>query len=169
MLNWAKFTYLRNSRMGETQGSSRISEESLAVPVQVPRIGSSGKDPIPLNDKEKQVDYGHDDTDAYLIEPDDVGNIDYEPDFRTMDEAMPTSFLVSGRFEPMIDFEGTFGVLASTPAIEMTKALVPVPISLVQQKLIIHGSSNDDDDALVSPMLVGAGKVVLPSLKPRYD
>ncbi|ONK74132.1 uncharacterized protein A4U43_C03F3100 [Asparagus officinalis] len=34
-----------------------------------------GKEPIPLDDKEEQVDYGHDDIDAYLTEPEDAGNL----------------------------------------------------------------------------------------------
>ncbi|ONK78033.1 uncharacterized protein A4U43_C02F13490 [Asparagus officinalis] len=102
------------------KGSSRIREESPIVPVQGPRIGSSGKESIPLDNKEEQVDYGHDDTDAYLTELDDVGDIsdiDDEHDFRIVGEAMPTSFLVSGHFEPVIDFKGAYGVLVSVPAI----------------------------------------------------
>ncbi|ONK63960.1 uncharacterized protein A4U43_C07F20680 [Asparagus officinalis] len=67
-------------------GSFRIREESPAVPVREPRIGSSGKEPIPLDDEEEQVDNRHDDTDVYLTEPDDAGNIDDGPDFGTVGE-----------------------------------------------------------------------------------
>ncbi|ONK60815.1 uncharacterized protein A4U43_C08F22950 [Asparagus officinalis] len=35
----------------------------------------SDKESIPLDDEEEQVDYGHDNTDAYLTEPDDIGDI----------------------------------------------------------------------------------------------
>ncbi|ONK56156.1 uncharacterized protein A4U43_C10F4720 [Asparagus officinalis] len=83
--------------------------------MQEPRIGSSSKEPIPLDAIEEQVDYGHDDTDAYLTEPDDTGDIgdiggssymlDDEPDFEIVGEAMPTSFLASGHIEHVINFE----------------------------------------------------------------
>ncbi|ONK76068.1 uncharacterized protein A4U43_C03F23550 [Asparagus officinalis] len=104
------------------------------------KIGS--KEPIPLDDKEEQVDYGHNDTNAYLTNPDDVGNLgdigsslympDDESDFGTIGEAIPTYFPTSGCFETVIDFEGASGILASVPATEMTEASTPTPVLLVQ-------------------------------------
>ncbi|ONK76246.1 uncharacterized protein A4U43_C03F25560 [Asparagus officinalis] len=96
--------------------SSRTREESPAVPVQKPRIGSSGKEPIPLEDKEEQVDYGHDNTDSYLTDPEDacnlgdIGDSNDESDFRVVGKAMLTPFPTSGGFGLVTDFEGTSGI-----------------------------------------------------------
>ncbi|ONK73163.1 uncharacterized protein A4U43_C04F27920 [Asparagus officinalis] len=63
---------------------------------------TSCKEPIPLDNKEEQVDYGQDDTDVYLTEPKDVGNFsdvggsDDESDFRIMGEDMLLSLPLSG-------------------------------------------------------------------------
>ncbi|ONK80016.1 uncharacterized protein A4U43_C01F12880 [Asparagus officinalis] len=69
-----------------------------------------GKDHIPLNSKEEQVDYGHDDTNAYLTKPKDasdlgdIGSSDNESNFRIAGEEMPTSLPPSGGFELVTDF-----------------------------------------------------------------
>ncbi|ONK79975.1 uncharacterized protein A4U43_C01F12430 [Asparagus officinalis] len=104
---------------------------------------------IPSDDKEKQVDYRHDDTDAYLTKPNDVGDLgdisysaDNESDFWTMDEAMPTSIPASNCFEPVTYFEGASSVLVSF---------------------------NNDDNILVFPVLAEARRVVLLSPKPCSD
>ncbi|ONK76191.1 uncharacterized protein A4U43_C03F24900 [Asparagus officinalis] len=52
----------------------------------------------------------------------------------TVGEAMPTSFLMSGHFDPVIDFEGTFGVLASAPTIEMIEAPMPACLEVAQHQ-----------------------------------
>ncbi|ONK80569.1 uncharacterized protein A4U43_C01F19290 [Asparagus officinalis] len=101
------------------------------------RFFHTSKEPIPLEDKKEQVDYGHDDIDAYLTEPDDASDLgdiggssympDDESDFENMGEAMPTSFPVSNHFEPVTNFEGASDVLASVPTFEMTKAPAPAP------------------------------------------
>ncbi|ONK76296.1 uncharacterized protein A4U43_C03F26120 [Asparagus officinalis] len=94
--------------------SSRTREESPAVPVQEPRIASSGKEPIPLDNEEEQVEYGHDDINAYLTKLEDacdlcdIGGSDDESDFGITDEEMPTSLPRSDRIEPVTSFEGAF-------------------------------------------------------------
>ncbi|ONK60909.1 uncharacterized protein A4U43_C08F23960 [Asparagus officinalis] len=105
------------------RGSSRIKEESPTVLVQEPQIGSS-------EDEEEKVDYGHDNTDDYLTELDDAGDIgDISSSlYMPVGEAMATSFLASGCFESVINYEGVSGVLASVLAIETTKAPALAPI-----------------------------------------
>ncbi|ONK60966.1 uncharacterized protein A4U43_C08F24600 [Asparagus officinalis] len=82
--------------------SSRIRKQYPTNPIQEPRIGSSGKEPIPLDDEEEQVDYGHNDTDTYLTELEDAGDLgdigisDDESDFGAVGEAMSTPFSMSG-------------------------------------------------------------------------
>ncbi|ONK57975.1 uncharacterized protein A4U43_C09F6350 [Asparagus officinalis] len=67
--------------------SLRIREESPIVPVQEPRVSFS-------DDDEEKVDYGYDDTDAYLTELEDagdagdVGGSSYMPDDEPNFEAM---------------------------------------------------------------------------------
>ncbi|ONK60133.1 uncharacterized protein A4U43_C08F14660 [Asparagus officinalis] len=93
------------------------------------RFFYAGKELIPLNDEEEQVDYGHDDTDAYLIKPDDEGNfvnvsgLDDESDFGIEGKEMPLSLPLSGHFEPAIAFECTSSILTLIPKVEMTKRL----------------------------------------------
>ncbi|ONK78181.1 uncharacterized protein A4U43_C02F15390 [Asparagus officinalis] len=50
--------------------SLRTREEFSAILVQGP-----SKEPIPIDDEEEQVDYEHDDTDAYLTRPNDSGDL----------------------------------------------------------------------------------------------
>ncbi|ONK61093.1 uncharacterized protein A4U43_C08F26180 [Asparagus officinalis] len=83
---------------------SRLSQQFIEEYLLM-RFFQERKEPIPLDDKEEQVNYGHDDTDAYLTELDDI---DDESDFETMGEVMPTSFPLSGHFEPVANFEGIF-------------------------------------------------------------
>ncbi|ONK72968.1 uncharacterized protein A4U43_C04F25550 [Asparagus officinalis] len=95
-----------------------------------------GKEHIPLDDEEEQKDYGNGNTDAYLTEPDDVGDLgdigssDDDSDFGIMLKQCLGLFLMSGHFELVINFEGTSGVLASTLAIETIEALTLAPILL---------------------------------------
>ncbi|ONK58248.1 uncharacterized protein A4U43_C09F10150 [Asparagus officinalis] len=137
----------------------RVEEEYPAVPMQEPRVSSL--EPIPLDDEEK-MDYEHNDIETYLIEPneadfnDDVGGSSY---MLAMGKAIPMSFHVDGHFEPVIDFDGASGVLEPTSAIDMTEAPTLAPLLLVRWKLIVHGSSDDDDDASVSLMLIAVGRV----------
>ncbi|ONK64144.1 uncharacterized protein A4U43_C07F22550 [Asparagus officinalis] len=69
----------------------------------------------------------------------------------------------------MIYFEGASGVLVLAPTIETNEAPTPASTLSVRRKLIIHGSSDDVYDALFSPMLAGAKKVVPPCPKPCFD
>ncbi|ONK73391.1 uncharacterized protein A4U43_C04F31000 [Asparagus officinalis] len=136
--------------------SSRVREDTHVVRTQEPKVGSSGKEPILLDDEEIQVDYGHDDTDAYLTEPEDVGNFgdvsssDDESDFGIAGEEIPPSLPPSGHFEPTTAFEGAFSILTSISKVEMIEVPVPSPALLVRRRLIIHGASDDDDDVLIS-------------------
>ncbi|ONK72754.1 uncharacterized protein A4U43_C04F22820 [Asparagus officinalis] len=99
------------------------------------RIRKSQVNILALKDNdEKQVDYGNDDTDAYLTEPegvDDGGDVDDEPDFGAMGEVAPSLFSTRGHFEPVFDFEGAFRVLKLVSAIDITEAPTPAPIPLV--------------------------------------
>ncbi|ONK80189.1 uncharacterized protein A4U43_C01F14890 [Asparagus officinalis] len=105
--------------------SSRIREESTVVIVQESRVDPSGKEPVPLDNDEEQVHYEYDDTDTYLTELDDA---DDESDFETMSEAVPVMFPTSGHFEPVVDFEGVFGVLEFAPAIDTTATPTPAHV-----------------------------------------
>ncbi|ONK72579.1 uncharacterized protein A4U43_C04F20880 [Asparagus officinalis] len=117
--------------------SSWTREESPAILVQEPRVGSSSKEPIPLDNEEEQVDYGHDDTDTNLTKPEDADHIgdveglDDEYDFEAVGEAMSTPFPVSGGFKLVIDFASASSILVSTPTFEMTEAPAPAPASLI--------------------------------------
>ncbi|ONK80374.1 uncharacterized protein A4U43_C01F25620 [Asparagus officinalis] len=157
--------------------SLRIREESIVVPMQEPRVIPSGdlylyictthlevpladihflyacKEPIPLDNDEKEVDYEYDDTNAYLTKPDDV---DDEPDFEAIGEAVPLSFPTSSHLELIVNFEGDFGALEPVPTMDMTAPPAPAQIFLVRWKLIVNGFFDNDDDALVSTIPIGA-------------
>ncbi|ONK64193.1 uncharacterized protein A4U43_C07F23070 [Asparagus officinalis] len=134
-----------------------------------------GKETIPLDDKEEQVDYGHDDNDAYLIEPEDaenssdVGGSDNDSDFTAMSEAMLAPFPMSSGFELNTSFEGASGVLASAHGFEMTEALAPMLASLVQQRLVIYGDFDDDDDISISLVPVRVEREEPSGPKPSCD
>ncbi|ONK77615.1 uncharacterized protein A4U43_C02F8570 [Asparagus officinalis] len=107
--------------------------------------GDEFKDePIPLDDDEEKADYEHEDTDAYLIKPDDEGfdgntcGSSYIPDIESMGEAIPTSFPAGGHFQHVVNFEDASSILEPASTIDMTKAPAPAPVSLVWRKLIIH-------------------------------
>ncbi|ONK58317.1 uncharacterized protein A4U43_C09F10960 [Asparagus officinalis] len=128
--------------------SLRIREEFPVVLMQKTKVSPSGKESIPLDDDEEQVDCEHDDTDAYLTEPDDEGldgdinsssymlQLDRTkpPQFRIMlhnglfspvgiDRSIPS--LRTSHFEPIVNVEGAFNVLELMLTIDMTAALTP--------------------------------------------
>ncbi|ONK58445.1 uncharacterized protein A4U43_C09F12840 [Asparagus officinalis] len=129
---------------------------------------AKGKEHILLDDEE-QVDYEFDETDTYLTAPDDrsfdgdIGDFSFMPndehDFGIIGGAVPMSFLASGNFEPVANFEG--GVLKYTPTIDTTVAFASALISLVWHKQVVHESFVEDDDGSVSPIPVGVGRVAL--------
>ncbi|ONK71954.1 uncharacterized protein A4U43_C04F14110 [Asparagus officinalis] len=130
--------------------SLRIREESPIVPVQEPRVSFS-------DDDEEKVDYGYDDTDAYLTELEDagdagdVGGSSYMP--------VPSSFSTSGHFKLVVDFEGASSTLESAPAIDTTEAPAQVPISSVWRRLIVSWFSNEDDGASISLVPTGGERI----------
>ncbi|ONK80590.1 uncharacterized protein A4U43_C01F19530 [Asparagus officinalis] len=107
----------------------------VIVPPSEFQVSKTVKEPIPLDYKEEQVDYGHDDTDAYLTEPKnagdlgDVGSSDDESDFEAMSEATLAPFPMSSGFKWATEFEVASNVFSSALAFEMTEA--PAPASAV--------------------------------------
>ncbi|ONK80827.1 uncharacterized protein A4U43_C01F22210 [Asparagus officinalis] len=77
---------------------------------QYKNLGLALQEPIPLEDKDEQVDYGHDDIDAYLTELEDacdlgdVGGLDDDSDFGIASEEMLTSLSLSGGSKSVTDF-----------------------------------------------------------------
>ncbi|ONK64538.1 uncharacterized protein A4U43_C07F27140 [Asparagus officinalis] len=81
--------------------SSRVREESPVVPIQDPKVISSGKEPIHVDDNVELVDYEDDDPNTYSIEPN------------------------GSHFEPVVDFEVAFDVLEPASDVDMTQAPTP--------------------------------------------
>ncbi|ONK78182.1 uncharacterized protein A4U43_C02F15400 [Asparagus officinalis] len=88
-----------------------------------------GEESIPLDDDAEQVDYEHDETDAYLIKLDDAGD---EPNFGAISEAVHVSFPIGSHFKLVVNFEGASAVLEPTPAIDLNAALARALVSLVR-------------------------------------
>ncbi|ONK60529.1 uncharacterized protein A4U43_C08F19470 [Asparagus officinalis] len=127
-----------------------------------------GKEHIPLDhkdpDDEEKVDY-EGNTDTYLVESKvvgfegDAGGSSYmqddEPRLETRSGAGPISIPSGGEFEPMPDFNDASNAIKSELIIDVITSMVPVPVSSVRYKLIIIKTSDEDDDASVSPILAG--------------
>ncbi|ONK80692.1 uncharacterized protein A4U43_C01F20670 [Asparagus officinalis] len=98
-------------------------------------------------DDEEKVDYKPA-TNTYLTESD---NADDEPSLETMGGSIPAS----GNFEPVANLDGISGVLQSDLAVEMTIDLALVHILATRHRLVVSKSSNEDNDASISPVPVG--------------
>ncbi|ONK76106.1 uncharacterized protein A4U43_C03F23970 [Asparagus officinalis] len=91
---------------------------------------------------------------------------DDEPEPDTSSKATPMSILVVSVLT--VSSAVTSIVKELEPSIIMVVSPALVPISTAERKLIVHESSEEDDDLPISPISEGVGRIIPPSSEPPF-